>query len=150
MISCKRKTTKLNVKSTVFYFLLFQVSAWILFFGNDLDDSNPGEDLTGKSWQVVNPIPGPYLFANHESIDKLTFYEDGRFVRLTNEGKVESGHWEMHKSQSNLSLITDLKVENYKYSSMSNENNEALLVLEQIDAGKSIFRQLALQIGRFN
>jgi hypothetical protein len=134
------------MKTTLIYFFIFQMIAWLLFFKENSD-----QDLAGSitnSWNVVD-IDVKQLEPQLVPVfNTLVFHHDGNFSRLMSDGEIEEGKWLLGSDQSSLWLQVQNREEKYQIKNLEKEKGNMILLTEKYDVNTGRSGAIELLLAR--
>ncbi|MCC5931244.1 MAG: hypothetical protein JJU28_18490 [Cyclobacteriaceae bacterium] len=136
------------MKTTLIYFFVFQLAAWLLFFGENSDQELAGS-IT-NSWNVVDidiKQLDPHLIP---VFNTLVLHKNGNFSRLMSDGEVEQGQWQLTKDRSALWLQVKNREEFYQIKNFENEPGNMVLLAERYDDKTGKAGEIQVMLSRVN
>ena len=106
------------MKTTIFNFLVLQVTVWAVVFTSSLNEQNSDVNHASISdtWEVVNVGKNinQDMVLHYPTFNKLTLNIDGSYIRLRDDETLETGKWSIDTSKSLLTLTNESETQKFE------------------------------------
>jgi hypothetical protein len=117
------------MKSTLLYFVIFQVVLWSIFFGRGTSQQASVSSLN-DTWAVQQQQA--FYNSSAPTFNRLTLSPDGTFSRVSGNNTHESGNWTINNSFSHLSLhMANGVQENYQIIRLPGKADNLFVIQKQ-------------------
>jgi hypothetical protein len=123
------------MKWSLFNFFVLQLVVWsIIFYDGSGDDEGINQASISDTWAVAkvgNQTEGSFVL-HYPTFQKLTLNENGSFVRVRNDQRVERGNWYLNRSKTKLTLMHEGGVKEYDILHLPIESSQSFIIKENI------------------
>lgn len=123
------------MKWSLFNFFVLQLVVWsIIFYDGSGDDEGINQASISDTWAVAkvgNQTEGSFVL-HYPTFQKLTLNENGSFVRVKNDQRVERGNWYLNRSKTKLTLMHEGGIKEYDILQLPIESSQSFIIKENI------------------
>ena len=124
------------MKTTIFNFLVLQVTVWAVVFSSSLNEQNSDVNHASISdtWEVVNVGKNinQDMVLHYPTFNKLTLNIDGSYIRLRDDETLETGKWSIDTSKSLLTLTNESETQKFEIIQLPNSNSKSFIIKENV------------------
>jgi hypothetical protein len=123
------------MKWSLFNFFVLQLVVWsIIFYDGSGDDEGINQASISDTWAVAkvgNQTESSFVL-HYPTFQKLTLNENGSFVRVKNDQRVERGNWYLNRSKTKLTLMHEGGIKEYDILQLPIESSQSFIIKENI------------------
>jgi hypothetical protein len=123
------------MKWSLFNFFVLQLVVWsIIFYDGSGDDEGINQASISDTWAVAkvgNQTESSFVL-HYPTFQKLTLNENGSFVRVRNDQRVERGNWYLNRSKTKLTLMHEGGIKEYDILQLPIESSQSFIIKENI------------------
>jgi hypothetical protein len=126
------------MKWSLFNFFVLQLVVWsIIFYDGSGDDEGINQASISDTWAVAkvgNQTESSFVL-HYPTFQKLTLNENGSFVRVKNDQRVERGNWYLNRSKTKLTLMHEGGIKEYDILQLPIESSQSFIIKEKYRGG---------------
>ena len=130
------------MKRALFNFFVLQLIVWAIVFYDGSENNNQLNHASiSDTWKVVKAgdQQEKSFVLHYPSFQKLTLNENGSFVRVQSDERIEKGNWYLNKTKTKLTLMHQGSIKEYDIIQLPIENSQSFIIKENVaDASSSM------------